>query len=152
MIEKEGLFSVVPHRSRMLLLSRIISYDLEERSIVAEYQITKDCIFYDSVADGVPAWVGFEFIAQSISAFSGIRDGEKGKSPKIGFVLAVSKLKMGLSFFKAGTTITIKSREIDNMYPVYVFEGDIFLDGEKVLGGKLTVMEASDEDVKRLSE
>jgi len=33
---------------------------------------------------------------------------------------------------------------------VYAFEGEIFLNGEKVLGGKLTVKEADDEDAKRL--
>ena len=148
-IEKEGLPSVVPHRGKMLLLSRIVGYDLEERSIEAEYHITKDCVFYDSAADGVPAWVGFEFIAQSISAFSGIRDREKGRPPKIGFVLAVSKLRMGLSFFKAGSTVTIRSKEVDNMSPVFVFEGGIFVDGEKVLDGKLTVMEVDDENAKR---
>ena len=150
MIEREDLLSLVPHRGRMLLLSRIINCDTEERSIEAEYDITTDCIFYDSAVDGVPTWAGFEFIAQTIAAFLGLRDKEKGAPPKIGFVLAVSGMKMEIPFFKAGTTVTIKSKEIEEMHPVYAFEGEIFLNGEKVLGGKLTVKEADDEDAKRL--
>jgi len=150
MIDKEEIFSIMPHRGRMLLLSRITGYDLNERVIEAEYDVTNECIFYDSSAEGVPAWVGFEFIAQSIAAFSGIRDRAKGKPPQIGFVLAVSKLCMELSFFKPGSIITIKAKEIENMCPVYVFEGEIFLDGKKALGGKLTVIEVDDETEKRL--
>jgi len=149
MIEKEELLSILPHRGRMLLLSRVVAYNLEERSIETEYHVTEDCLFYDSAAMGVPAWVGFEFIAQSISAFSGIRDRAEGVPPKKGFVLAVSQLKMGLNFFKTGSIITIRSKEIENIYPVYAFEGEIFLDGKKVLEGRLTVMEVDSENEKR---
>jgi predicted hotdog family 3-hydroxylacyl-ACP dehydratase len=150
MFEKEELLSIVPHRGRMLLLSRVIGYNLKERSIEAEYHVTEDCLFYDFTEMGVPAWVGFEFIAQAISAFSGIRDKEKGELPKRGFVLSVSKLQIGLPFFKTGSIITIRAKEIENMYPVYVFEGEIFLDDKKVLAGKLTVMEVDNENQIRL--
>jgi len=150
MIEKEELHALMPHRGRMLLLSRITGYDLEERIIEAEYDVTEDCLFYDAAAAGVPAWVGFEFIAQSISAFSGIRDRASGKPPQIGFVLAVSQLRIGLSFFKSGTILKIRSKEIDSMYPVYVFQGEVFLDGEKALEGKLTVIEVDNETGQRL--
>jgi len=149
MIEKEELLSIVPHRDRMVLLSRVVAYDLEEQSIETEYDITEDCIFYDSSAKGVPAWVGFEFIAQSICAYCGIRDKKNGVPPKKGFIMAVSQLQMGLPFFRTGSIITIKTRELDNLYPVSVIEGEIFLDGKKVLGGKLTIMEVNDENEKR---
>ena len=141
MIEKEELSSVIPHRGRMLLLSRIVGYNLQERSIEAEYHVTEDCIFYDSAMAGVPAWVGFEFIAQTISAFSGIRNREKSEPPRIGFVLAVSQMKIGVSCFKAGSILTIKTRETEDMHPVYAFDGEIFLDGQKLIEGKLMVME-----------
>lgn len=36
------------------------------------------------------------------------------------------------------------------MCPVYVFEGEIFLDGKKALGGKLTVIEVDNETEKGL--
>ena len=152
MIEKEELFSIVPHRGRMLLLGRVTGYNLEDRSIEAEYHITEDCLFYDSTAKGVPAWAGFEFIAQAIAAISGLKDRENGEPPKFGFVLAISQMQIKLPFFKPGTIIKIKARETDNIHPVFVFEGEIFLDGIKVLGGKLTVMEVDKQTEKRLME
>ena len=150
MIEKEELLSLIPHRGRMMLLSRIINYNMEERSIEAEYDIREDCLFYDSGAMGLPAWVGFEFMAQTISAFSGINARGKGEAPKRGFVLAVSRLRIDLPFFKNGDKVKIKMREIENLFPVFVFEGEVILDSKKVIEGKLTVMEADSETEKGL--
>jgi len=150
MIEKEELLSLIPHRGKMLLLTRVNGYNVEERVIEAEYHITEECLFYDSEAAGVPAWAGFEFIAQAICAFSGIRGKESGHPPKIGFILAVSQVQIGLPFFKAESIITIKAKEIENLAPVYVFEGELFLDEKKILGGKLTVLDVDDKSLAEL--
>jgi len=144
MIEKEELLSVIPHRGKMMLLTRIIDCDLERKNIEAEYHVTEKCLFYDPAADGVPSWVGFEFIAQAISAFIGVRDRNE-KSPKSGYILTISQMRLGLPFFKTGSIIRIKSWEVEGVDPVYVFQGEIFLDGEKVIEGKLTVMDVKDE-------
>jgi predicted hotdog family 3-hydroxylacyl-ACP dehydratase len=145
MIEKEELLSIMPHRGRMLLLTKVNEYDLKNESIEAEYHLTEDCLFYDPAAAGVPAWVGFELIAQAVSAFMGIKTRARGEPVKIGFILGVSQVQMGLSFFKTGSIILIKAQEFECMDPLYMYKGEIFIDGEKVLEGKLTVMEVDDE-------
>ena len=145
MIEKEELLSIMPHRGKMLLLTKVNEYDLKNESIEAEYHLTEDCLFYDPAAAGVPAWVGFELIAQAVSAFMGIKTRAKGEPVKIGFILGVSQVQMGLSFFKTGSIILIKAQEFECMDPLYMYKGEIFIDGEKVLEGKLTVMEVDDE-------
>ena len=143
-IEKDELLSVIPHRGKMMLLTRVNDYNPEENSIEAEYHVTKDCLFYDSSVEGVPSWVGFEFMAQAVSAFIGIRDRNK-KSHKSGYILTVSQMRLGLPFFQNGSIITIKSWEVEGVDPVYVFHGEIFLDGKKVIEGKITVMDVQDE-------
>jgi len=148
MIEKEELLSIMPHRGRMLLLTKVNGYDLKEESIEAEYHINSDCLFYDSAADGVPAWVGFEFIAQTVSAYMGIKTRARGEPVKIGFILGVSQMRMGLPFFKTGSIIVIKAKEFECMDPLYIYKGEIFIDGKMVLEGKLTVMEVDDEKGK----
>jgi len=132
--------SIVPHKGKMLLLSRIISYDLEEQTLCAEYDITENCIFYDPVIEGVPAWVGFEFIAQAIAALSGLRGHESGEEPKIGYILSVSSMQIDCHFFQAGNTVQINVKESGCMDEVHNFEGTVFLEGKKVLDGKLTVI------------
>ena len=151
MIEKEELQSIIPHSGRMLLISRVIDYSLEERRIETEYDITEDCLFYDSVSQGVPGWAGFEFIAQSVSAFIGIRDRGKVKH-QFGFILSVSQIAIGLPFFSAGSIIKIKAEEIDHVDSVYVFNGEIFLEDKKILTGKITVMDADSEQLQAMNE
>ena len=152
MIEKEELHSIIPHRGRMLLLSRVKGYNLEERTIEAEYDITGNCLFYDPAMAGVPVWAGFEFIAQAISAYSGIRDRENGIPPKMGYILSVSSMRIGLPFFKSGSTVQIKAKEIERMDLVCTFEGEILLEGEKVMEGKLTVMEIEHDQAEALKK
>jgi len=144
-IEKEELLSVIPHRGRMLLLSRIVDFNAEEKSIEAQFDITENCLFFDPSVSGVPSWAGFEFIAQAISAFIGIRDRGK-KIHKVGYILSVSQMSIAIPFLKSGGIITIKTREIDGMDPVYVFQGEVSLDGEKAVEGKVTVMDVQEED------
>ena len=147
MIESKDLSSIVPHSGRMLLLSKITGYNPEERSLEAEYHITENCLFFDPETGGLPSWVGFECIAQAIAALSGITEREKsgpGGKPRKGFILSVSKMQVFLPLLSSGSTISIKVKELDRMDLVYNFFGQIFLGGEKVLEGKLTVMEAAE--------
>jgi len=152
MIEKEEMLSIMPHRGRMLLLTKVNEYDFNEESIEAEYHLTEDCLFYDPAADGVPAWVGFELIAQTVSAYMGIKTRARGEPVKLGFILGVSGLQIGLPFFKTGSIIVIKAKEFECMDPLYIYNGEIFIEGKKVLEGKLTVMEVDDEKAQAMKK
>jgi len=149
MIEKDELLNLIPHRGKMMMLDRINKYDIQKKCLEAEYSITEECLFYNDKEGGVPSWVGFEFIAQAISAFIGIRDSENGKPPKEGYILGISQMNIGLYFLKKNSIITINTRELESMHPVYVFEGEILLNGKEVLSGKITVMEVSEEQKNR---
>ena len=150
LINKEELLTLIPHRDRMCLISRVNNYNLPENSIEAEYDITEDCLFYDFENSGVPAWVGFEFIAQSISALIGIKDKINGLPVKEGFILGVSHMHIDLPFFSKNSIITINSTELENLDPIYIFDGKISINGKKVLAGKVTVMEVSSEQRKQI--
>jgi len=152
MIDKDELLTLIPHRNRMCLINRVNKYNLQENSIEAEYDITEDCLFYDFENSGVPAWVGFEFIAQSISAFIGIKDRINGLPVKEGFILGVSHMQIDLPFFRKNSIITINSIELDNLDPIYIFDGKVSIDGKKVLAGKLTVMEVNSDHKKQINE
>jgi predicted hotdog family 3-hydroxylacyl-ACP dehydratase len=152
MIDMENISSLVPHRGKMLLLSKVNAYNLQEERIEAEYHLTENCLFYDPVISGVPAWVGFEFIAQTISAYKGIKTIIKGEPVKLGFILGVSQLRTELSLFKTGSILVIKAQEFENMDPVFIYEGEIFIEGKKVLAGKLTVMEVDEKKALAMKE
>jgi predicted hotdog family 3-hydroxylacyl-ACP dehydratase len=151
-IEKEELLSIMPHRGRMLLLSGVKGYNLNERSIEAEYHITSDCLFYDSAMAGVPAWAGFEFIAQAISAYAGLRDRENGIPPRMGYILSVTSMRMGVSLFENGSTAEIRAKETERVDMVGTFNGEILLHGSKVLEGRLMVMEINHEQFEAMKK
>jgi len=149
LIEREELQTLIPHTGKMLLLDRVIDYDIEH-SIRAEYNVTKDCIFYDPVLDGVPAWVGFEFIAQTVSVLTGIRKRAKGEKPTMGFILSIPFMKMEIPLFKNGSAVEIRVKENDSTNMIYTFEGEALLENRKAIEGRLMVMEISDEQYKNL--
>ena len=150
MIEKEELQSIIPHRGKMLLLTRVNEYNLEERALCAEYHVAGDCLFYDPAAGGVPAWAGFEFMAQAISALAGIRDREMGIKPRIGFILSIPSMKINMPVFELGSVVELHVKEKDRTGLVYTFDGEVFLEGKKAMGGKLMVMEINEEKFNNL--
>jgi predicted hotdog family 3-hydroxylacyl-ACP dehydratase len=132
----------------MLLLSRVKEYDLEKRTLCAECDVAEDCLFYDPLINGVPAWAGFEFIAQAISAFCGLLIRKMGQEPRIGFIMSVSSMRIGLAAFKIGSRLEIKVEEYDSVEMVHNFAGEIFLDGRKVIEGKLTILDVTENQME----
>jgi len=149
MIEKDELQTLMPHKGKMMLLSRVTEYDIEH-GIRAEFEISKQCIFYDPAADGVPSYVGFECMAQSISVLSGLRGRKKGEKPKVGFILSVQAVRIDIPLFKNGSLIEVYMKETDCTDKIYTFEGEAYLQNKKVMEGRLMVMEISDEQSKEL--
>ncbi|MBQ3801023.1 MAG: 3-hydroxylacyl-ACP dehydratase [Treponema sp.] len=109
-VPAEQLGSLIPHRGKMVLLSRISSHDTERNRIVAEYDVTENCILYDEELKGVPAWAGFEMMAQSISALSTIRQLSSGGagSPAPGVILSVSGFESSVASVAAGKTVELR--------------------------------------------
>ena len=142
MIDTEELATLVPHKGKMFLLSRVISRDMEKHILVTEYDINKDCLFYNEKLKGLPAWVGFELMAQSISALSGFGAQAKGKDPLFGFILSVSELVLHVPVLKG--TVRIEVTEDTVMNNVYSFRCAVFTGRETAVSAKLTVMETED--------
>jgi predicted hotdog family 3-hydroxylacyl-ACP dehydratase len=143
-IQEKELMSLVPHKGKMFLLSRVRAYNLRERTLTAEYDVGADCMFYDARVGGIPSWVCFEFMAQSISALSGIAGREKGKKPKPGFILSVSNITLSVPVLKVGTTVSIQIYEDYTVDMIFTFQCTVFLDEKQIAAAKLTVMEADD--------
>jgi len=138
----DTLLSLIPHRGKMLLLSRIVAYDTEKRTLRAEYDINSSCPFFDTSLSAIPSYVAFESIAQSICALSGIRAQEKGNTPKPGVILSVSNLEIEQNYLDGTLTIdVVEDCQIDE---IYTFDGIVSSRGKKVMSAKLTVMDVND--------
>lgn len=69
MRELYDIARVVPHRGTMRMVDRLVDWD--EDTVVVELRVPDEGPF--SHAEGVPAWVGIEYMAQTIAAWAGRR-------------------------------------------------------------------------------
>lgn len=148
-IDHDELIWMLPHKGKMFLLSRVTQHDGTNHTITSEYDITENCIFYEPEFDGVPSWAGFEFMAQGISALTGITNKEKGREPLPGFILSVSEFKAEVGYFKNGTTIQMKIREDyrEEENHIYRYICELYAkkgDEKPSVTAKITVMETED--------
>jgi predicted hotdog family 3-hydroxylacyl-ACP dehydratase len=142
MIEHDELLTLIPHKGKMLLLSRIIEYDLEKRTLISEYDITRSCLFYDTGLDGVPSWVSFEFMAQSVSCLSGLTGRVIGREPQIGVILSVSGLELTSPVIRSKALVHIaEDVQLDS---VFTFNGAVYSEAKQVASAKITVMDIAD--------
>ena len=93
----------VPHRGAMLLIDRLLAAD--EESAVAEVTVPRDGLFLQD--EGMPAWVGLEYMAQTVAAWAGWSATQAGKPVKLGFLLGTRKFEAGVDFFVPDERLTV---------------------------------------------
>ena len=143
-IEKDELINLLPHKGRMFLLDRAVDVDCDKYSIKTQVDVTESSMFYDEALGGIPSYVTFEYMAQSISALSGIDNRRRGLPPKVGVILSVSEFKSFIPVLKAGTTVTVLDCQQDIVDRVFSFNCTAYIGETLVASGKLTVMEVDD--------
>lgn len=94
---------LLPHGPEMTLLDRLVEYS-PQRS-VATATIRAASRFAED--GGVPAWVGIEYMAQTIAAHAGYEARLRGEPPAIGFLLGTRSYVSDLGVFPLGATLTI---------------------------------------------
>lgn len=138
MIEVKEL---VPHSGQMLLIDEIVSRD--QQKLVARTTIREASPFYRA-ASGVPSWVGLEYMAQTVAAWSGLRARERGEEPGPGFLIGAKKYKANQPAFPLGSQLEIEARLRDQHGSLGVFECRI-TSGEIESHGVLSVYEGEVE-------
>ena len=99
--ERYRVEEVVPHRGPMSLLDEIVDYG--EDWLRAAVTPRPGASF--AGADGVPAWVGIEYMAQAASAFGGIEQVQRGEQPSIGLLIGARYYRCVQDFYSFGTAL-----------------------------------------------
>ena len=128
-IENEELLRLLPHKNKMLLISRVTEYDIHQRFLCSEYDVSENCMFYDPVLGGVPVWMSFEFMAQAVSALAGLTGYINGKPPMIGFIMSVSSFEIKKSLITNGEIVQVKITEESKLDMVANFNCSVFIKG-----------------------
>jgi predicted hotdog family 3-hydroxylacyl-ACP dehydratase len=127
---------LVRHRGTMLLIDRLI--DVSAYHAVAEVTISEVSVFYRT-GEGVPAYVGIEYMAQTIAAFDGAQRMTTGEPPVIGFLLGTRRYEAVRSYFHAGEKLTIRANMSFNDGGMASFDCSISVDGQVCVNAALSV-------------
>ena len=99
-----NISDLLPHDGNMVLLDRVLEYDQE--SLVAEVVVRDDGLFGDGQT--IPAWIGIEYMAQTVAAHGGMMCHLAGKPINLGFLLGTRRYTSNISDFIVGTRLTVK--------------------------------------------
>jgi predicted hotdog family 3-hydroxylacyl-ACP dehydratase len=133
--------SLIPHSGAMVLLDRVIA--VSEESLCAEVCIRPDSLFCS--ASGVGAWVGLEYMAQTIAAFAGYRAYLRGEDVKPGFLLGARRYECTLPMFSLGSLLAVHVRRVfESENGLGSFQCHIEDGQEEVATATLTVFQRAD--------
>jgi len=99
-----SMTEVLPHERRMLLLDEVL--DAGSEHVTCAVTIRADTMFCDGT-NGVPSWVGLEYMAQTVCTFSGVDEAREGKRPSIGLLLGSRRYKTAAPFFPIGARLIV---------------------------------------------
>jgi predicted hotdog family 3-hydroxylacyl-ACP dehydratase len=103
-VQYPPLEQLLPYRPPMILIDRMI--DATDTGSTCEVTIRPQTLFIEP--EGVPAFVGLEYMAQAVAAYGGYKSYRAGEPMAIGFLLGTPQLKTYCQFFDCGQTLQIQ--------------------------------------------
>ncbi|SEF60483.1 ApeP family dehydratase [Marinobacterium lutimaris] len=103
MKQKFSIDEIVPQSGTMSLLSDLVDHGdgWIETSVAIE-----SCSLF-CTEKGVPAWVGIEYMAQTIGAHAGLQERLSGREPAIGFLVGTRRYSAETSLFSVGQQLSV---------------------------------------------
>jgi predicted hotdog family 3-hydroxylacyl-ACP dehydratase len=111
--------AVLPHAAPMILLDRLVGYD--EDSLTAEVRVRPEMPFYRP-GRGVPAHVGFEWMAQTCGAFVGAKARDCGEQVRVGLVLGTRNFTCSVAWFVDGDRLAVTATQMFSDQQIGAFE------------------------------
>ncbi|EKE76666.1 3-hydroxydecanoyl-ACP dehydratase [Gallaecimonas xiamenensis] len=96
----------IAHRPPMALLQEV----LEVGDDFARCRLVVDPQSPFATPEGVPSWVGIEYMAQTIAVYAGYLAEQAGEPVKPGFLLGTRRLEADFDFFYLGDWVEIEAR------------------------------------------
>lgn len=132
---------VVPHRGAMLFVEHLVAADADGATVTGTVRLGQ--LFTDD--QGLPAWVGVEWMAQAIAAWAGCRARRRGEPVKLGFLLGTRRYQAHCSHFRIGAQLRVEAHcELFGDNGLGMFACRILDDGVVLASANLSVFEPDD--------
>jgi 3-oxoacyl-[acyl-carrier-protein] synthase-1 len=110
---------LLPHDHPMILIDKIEC--LRERGLTASVTVRPDALFVEP--QGIPAWVGIEYMGQAIAAHAGWCARREGRPVRIGLLVGTRRYASDCGHFPLGAKLEISVDAItSNATGLQVFE------------------------------
>ncbi|WP_432464543.1 ApeP family dehydratase [Agarivorans sp. QJM3NY_33] len=119
---------LLPHDPPMILLNHVLHYTDDE--ITCEVEISANSQFFDVRSQSVPAYVGIEYMAQTIAARGGMLAREQGRQSQIGFLLGGRRYQQHGGDFQLGDQLKVSAKELMQEQAMGVYACTIERNGE----------------------
>lgn len=100
---------LVLHRPPMLLVQALIAWDKNSAEVIVD---TKDSYLFADAEGKIPAWVGIEYMAQTVSALSGMNALMNNEPLCLGFLLGTRRYQSTRENFSPSEILHVKVQEL----------------------------------------
>ena len=101
------IFELIPHRPPMLLINRIQS--LSEDASGAIVTIDSLAPFYQE--NGIPSWIGLEYMGQTAALIAGYQLQQGLVSPHLGLLLGTRRYRSEVEYFRAPSELLVSCKQ-----------------------------------------
>lgn len=132
--------SLLPHGGSMVLIGEPAASG--DGWAEAAVRIGEDSLFYRA-GQGVPSWVGAEYMAQTIALYAGINARRAGRDIQIGLLIGCRRYEVETEYFRLGARLRIHVDEVWRDDQMAVFKCSI-AGAERLAKAQLNVFSPTD--------
>ena len=130
----------LPHRGRMRLIDRVEQCDAD--GIACTAIVRPDGLF--TGADGMPAWIGIELMAQAAAAWAGAAARAGGGAPRAGVLVGSRRYDAHEPLFPVGAALRVTAVcALAGDNGLRLFDCTIAHEGRTLATGRIGVLEAA---------
>lgn len=100
---------VVPHRGRMVLLSRVLEHGPTATACAVAIDAQRLFVQRDG---SVGSWVGVEYMAQCVGAHAGMIARAAGEEPRVGYLVSSRRLRFHAPRFVPGQELRVSAVQL----------------------------------------
>ncbi|CAM4167761.1 MULTISPECIES: hotdog family protein [Vibrio] len=148
MTDYPSIAQLVPHDEPMIFIDRAL--DIQQDSVHCQVDIGENNLFFNLEQNSIPAYVGIEFMAQSLAAWSGYHSLQKGEQPAIGFLLGSRRYISHCDAFEKGQTLDVYAEKLMEDNGMAVFTARIEFEQKVLASCQLNVYVPSEDKLKEM--
>jgi predicted hotdog family 3-hydroxylacyl-ACP dehydratase len=103
------LQSLLPHSDPMILIEDPI--DAGDGWASSSMRVAEDSLFFKP-GEGIPAWVGIEYMAQTVALYAGYCAVRCGREVQVGLLIGIRRFSADIPYFRLGNDIKIRTEEV----------------------------------------